>query len=58
MLNDDCFVLGSDQEALVNSIHSVFPEATRFVCVYHISKHIQEKLRHLQEKFLKYVIII
>ena len=48
MLNDDSFVFGSDQEkALINAIHSVFPEATRFVCVYYISTNIQEKLRHL-----------
>ena len=48
MLYDNCFVLGSNQEkALVNAIHSLFPEATRFVCVYHISKNIQETLRNL-----------
>ena len=48
MLNDECFVLGSDQEkAFLNAMHKVFSEATRFVCVYHISKNIQEKLRTL-----------
>ena len=48
MLNDECFVLGSDQEkALVNAMHKVFPEATRFVYVYHIFKKNQEKLRTL-----------
>ena len=48
MFNDECFVLGSDQErALINAMQSAFPDATRFVCVYHISKNIQEKLRHL-----------
>ena len=48
MFNDEKFVIGSDQEkALINAMKSVFPGATRFVCVYHISKNIREKLRKL-----------
>ena len=39
MFNDEKFVLGSDQEkALISAMKSLFPEATRFFCVYHISK--------------------
>ena len=39
MLNDSNFILGSDQEkALINAMKSVFPDSTRFVCVYHIRK--------------------
>ena len=55
MLNDQSFVLGSDQEkALVNAMKSVFPEAKRFVCVYHISKNIREKLRKFSVNNSKY----
>ena len=46
MFNDANFLLGSDQErAFINAIKSVLPEATRFVCVYHISKYIRDHLR-------------
>lgn len=48
MFNDENFVIGSDQEkALVNAMKMVFPNSTRFVCVYHITKNIQEQLRKL-----------
>ena len=47
MFNDECFVLGSDQEkAFVNAMRTVCPKANRFVCMYSISKNIQDKLRH------------
>ena len=46
MFNENSFVLGSDQEkALINAMKDVFPNATRFVCVFHIQKNIRERLR-------------
>lgn len=48
IFNESSFLLGSDQErALINAMENVFPEATRFVCVFHIQKNIRERLRKL-----------
>ena len=58
MFNDENFILGSDQErALINAMKSVFPESTRFVCVYHICKNIQEYLRKLSVLIYKMIYI-
>ena len=44
--NEENFAFGSDQErALTNAMKSVFPNSARFLCVYHISKNIDERLR-------------
>ena len=48
MLNDENFVLGSDQErALINAMKSVFPDSTRFICVFHLRKNIRDRLRKI-----------
>ena len=58
MFNESNFVLGSDQEkALINAMKSVFPEVTRFLCVFHIQKNIREHLKKLAVRNFEFTII-
>ena len=56
MVNEDNFDFGSHQEkTLINAIISVFPTATRFLCVYHIRKIIRDPLRKLSVVLLQFL---
>ena len=57
MFNKDNFGFRSDQEiALINAMKSVFPTATRFVCVYYIRKNIRDRLCKLSVVLLQFLL--